>query len=47
MSATIIETLSISKSGNYARMAFGVILGVVVMFLWRREIKRRKAALAA
>ena len=30
MSATIIETLSISKSGNYARMAFGVILGLVV-----------------
>ena len=30
MSATIIETLSISKTGNYVRMAVGVVLGVVI-----------------
>ena len=30
MSATILETLSVSKSGNYIRMALGVMLGVVI-----------------
>ena len=30
MSATIIETLSVSKSGNIVRMVIGIVLGVVV-----------------
>ena len=30
MSATILETLSISKTGNFVRIVFGIVIGVVV-----------------
>jgi protein TonB len=30
MSATILDTLSVSKSGNAVRMLFGIVIGVVV-----------------
>ena len=30
MSATILETLSVSKTGNAVRMVFGIVIGVVV-----------------
>jgi len=30
MSATILETLSVSKTGNFVRIAFGIAIGVVV-----------------
>ena len=30
MSATILETLSVSKTGNFVRIVFGIVIGVIV-----------------
>ena len=30
MSATILETLSVSKTGNFVRIMFGIVIGVIV-----------------
>jgi hypothetical protein len=30
MSATILDTLSVNKTGNLIRMAFGAVMGVIV-----------------